>query len=84
VKIEANKDTVVRGNPYSVTITGVPNAEYYLWAKGTGSMTGQPDDQPPMILDAQDAVKQDVNAGPYEIGKYHLHTGTYRFRMVLR
>ncbi|PWR73663.1 PGF-CTERM sorting domain-containing protein [Methanospirillum stamsii] len=75
VKIEANKDTVVRGNPFSVTITGVPNAEYYVWAKGTGSMTGQPDDQPPMILDAQVDVKQDAAAGPYEIGKYQYEGG---------
>jgi len=75
VKIEANKDTVVRGNPFSVTITGVPNAEYYLWTKGTGSMTGMPDDQPPMILSAQSNVKQDAAAGPYEIGKYQYEGG---------
>ena len=75
VKIEANKDTVVRGNPYSVTITGVPNADYYLWAKGTGSMTGLPDDQPPMILDTQSNVAQDPPAGPYEIGKYQYEGG---------
>ncbi|MDD1724491.1 MAG: DUF3821 domain-containing protein, partial [Methanospirillum sp.] len=75
VKIEANKDTVVRGNPFSVTITGVPNAEYYVWAKGTGSMTGLSDDQPPMILDAQVDVKQDAAAGPYEIGKYQYEGG---------
>ena len=75
VKIEANKDTVVRGNPFSVTITGVPNAEYYVWAKGTGSMTGQPDDQPPMILSSQVDVKQDAAAGPYEIGKYQYEGG---------
>jgi len=75
VKIEANKDTVVRGNPFSVTITGVPNAEYYVWAKGTGSMTGLSDDQPPMILDTQVDVKQDPAAGPYEIGKYQYEGG---------
>nr|MBP9008061.1 PGF-CTERM sorting domain-containing protein [Methanospirillum sp.] len=75
VKIEANKDTVVRGNPFSVTITGVPNAEYYVWAKGSGSMTGQPDDQPPMILSTQADVKQDAAAGPYEIGKYQYEGG---------
>ena len=75
VKIEANKDTVVRGNAYSVTITGVPNADYYLWAKGTGSMTGLPDDQPPMILDSQSNVAQDPVAGPYEIGKYQYEGG---------
>jgi len=75
VKIEANKDTVVRGNPFSVTITGVPNADYYLWVKGTNSMTGLPDDQPPMILDTQVDVKQDPAAGPYDIGKYQYEGG---------
>ena len=40
VKIEASKDSVVRGNPFAVTITGKPNSAYYLWVKGTGSMTG--------------------------------------------
>jgi len=75
VKIEANKDTVVRGNPFSVTITGVPNAGYYVWVKGTGSMTGLPDDQPPMILDTQVDVAQDPAAGPYDIGKYQYEGG---------
>lgn len=75
VKIEANKDTVVRGNPFSVTITGVPNAEYYVWAKGSSSMSGLPDDQPPMILSVQDNVKQDDPAGPYEIGKWQYEGG---------
>jgi trimeric autotransporter adhesin len=75
VKIEANKDTVVRGNPFSITITGVPNAEYIVWVKGTNSMTGASGDQPPMILTAQDGAKQDDPAGPYEIGKYQYEGG---------
>jgi len=75
VKIEANKDTVVRGNPFSVTITGVPNAEYVLWVKGSSSMTGATGDQPPMILTVQDGTKQDDPAGPYEIGKYQYEGG---------
>ena len=75
VKIEANKDTVVRGNPFSVTITGVPNAEYIVWVKGTNSMTGASTDQPPMILTTQDGTKQDDPAGPYEIGKYQYEGG---------
>jgi PGF-CTERM protein len=75
VKIEANKDTVVRGNPFSVTITGVPNAEYYLWVKGTNSMSGASGDQPPMILTLQDGISQDDIAGPYEIGKYQYEGG---------
>ena len=49
VKIEANKDTVTRSKPFSVTITGKPATFYWVWLKGTGSMTGAQDDQPPMI-----------------------------------
>lgn len=75
VKIEANKDTVVRGNSFSVTVTGVPSAEYLLWVKGSNSLTGQSGDQPPQILNIQDGVKQDDPAGPYEIGKYQYEGG---------
>ena len=61
VKIEANKDSVVRGNPFSVTITGRPNQAYFLWVKGTGSMTGSQSgrDQPPFLTANQDSLKQD-------------------------
>nr|WP_319540615.1 MEMAR_RS02690 family S-layer glycoprotein [uncultured Methanospirillum sp.] len=75
VKIESNKDSIVRGNSFSVTITGVPSTQYILWVKGTSSMTGATGDQPPMILTAQDNVKQDDPAGPYEIGKYQYEGG---------
>ncbi|HWQ63536.1 MAG TPA: MEMAR_RS02690 family S-layer glycoprotein [Methanospirillum sp.] len=75
VKIESNKDSVVRGNTFSVTITGVPSTQYILWVKGTNSMTGLSGDQPPMILTTQDNVKQDDPAGPYEIGKYQYEGG---------
>ena len=70
VKIEASKDSVVRGNPFSVTITGKPNSAYYLWVKGTGSMTGSTLDQPPSIVLSQDNVKMDPVAGPWPIGQY--------------
>ena len=70
VKIEASKDSVVRGNPFAVTITGKPNSAYYLWVKGTGSMTGSTLDQPPSIVLSQDTVKKDPVAGPWPIGQY--------------
>jgi PGF-CTERM protein len=60
VKIEASKDSIVRGNPFSVTITGRPNSAYYLWVKGTSSMSGMTTDQPPRIVLDQDSVKQDT------------------------
>jgi PGF-CTERM protein len=48
VKIVANKESVVRSKPFSVTITGRPLTTYWVWVKGTSSMTGLWDDQPPM------------------------------------
>ena len=42
VKIEANKDTVVRSKPFSITVTGKPNTQYHVWVKGTRSMSGAP------------------------------------------
>jgi len=49
VKITANKDTVTRSKPFSVTVTGKPATFYWVWVKGTSQMTGFFDDQPPMI-----------------------------------
>ncbi|MFA5414342.1 MAG: MEMAR_RS02690 family S-layer glycoprotein [Methanoregula sp.] len=61
VKITANKDSVVRSKPFSVTITGKPNTVYHLWIK-TSTMSGSYDDQPPMIAKYQAGVSQDSNA----------------------
>jgi len=70
VKIEASKDTVVRGNQFSVTVTGRANEFYYVWVSGTGTMTGGADDQPPQMAPSQDNVVNDPVAGPYTIGSY--------------
>jgi len=78
VKIEASKDVVVRGNPFSVTITGRPNTEYYLWVKGTGQMTGAALDQPPLLVASQKDVTNDPKTGPYTIGSYQYEGGAGR------
>jgi trimeric autotransporter adhesin len=70
VKIEASKDSVVRGNPFAVTITGKPNSAYYLWLKGTGSMSGNALDEPPSMVLSQDNVVMDPINGPWPIGQY--------------
>ncbi|MCU0629256.1 MAG: DUF3821 domain-containing protein, partial [Methanoregulaceae archaeon] len=70
VKIEASKDTVVRGNQFSVTVTGRANEFYYVWVKGTGTMSGLAGDQPPLMAANQDNVANDPVAGPYTIGAY--------------
>ena len=64
IKIEANKDSVVRSKPFSVTVTGKPLQAYHMWIKGTASMKGGYDDQPPMLTLYQSGVAQDpFNAG---------------------
>lgn len=75
VTIEASKDSVVRGNPFSVTVTGRPNSRYYLWVTRTSTMSGDHHDQPPMIAPDQDAVFLDPPPGPYEIGSYMFQGG---------
>jgi trimeric autotransporter adhesin len=60
VKIEANKDSVVRSKPFSITVTGKPTTMYHLWVKGTSSMDGGYDNQPPMVKLYQTGVAQDA------------------------
>ncbi|HVP94908.1 MAG TPA: MEMAR_RS02690 family S-layer glycoprotein [Methanoregulaceae archaeon] len=74
VKIQASKDSVVRGNPFSVTITGRPNTAYYLWVKGTSSMSGNNTDAPPFIAASQDNVAQD-QPNNIVIGQYQYQGG---------
>jgi len=72
VKIEANKDTVVRSNDFSVTITGKPSTYYFVWVKGVTNMgvTGETDDMPPMIVQFQQDVSNDPIVGPKYNGLY--------------
>jgi len=78
VKVEASKDVVVRGNPFSVTVTGRPNTYYAIWVKGTGQMTGLATDQPPLMLADQKDVTNDPIGGPYDIGTYAYEGGAGR------
>jgi hypothetical protein len=59
VKIQANKDSVVRSKVFSVTITGKAGVPYHVWVKGTNTMSGAYDDQPPYITPNQLGVYQD-------------------------
>ncbi|MFA4825706.1 MAG: MEMAR_RS02690 family S-layer glycoprotein [Methanoregula sp.] len=60
VKIEANKDSVVRSKTFSVTVTGKPATFYYVWVKGTSAMNSAYDNQPPMVNINQELVYMDV------------------------
>jgi PGF-CTERM protein len=81
VKVEANKDSVVRSKPFSVTVTGKPKTTYYVWVKGTGTMTGAYDNQPPMANLNQEGVFMDSNlAGTVSTGKLLNHPiGDYAY-----
>jgi hypothetical protein len=75
VKLEANKDSLTRGQSFSVTITGMPNSLYYLWVKDTSGLTGGNDNQAPMIVLSQVGVTLDPASGPYPIGSYQYQDG---------
>ena len=83
VAISANVNSVVRSKPFSVTITGKPNAVYHLWVKGVSTMDGTYDNQPPIITQNQAGIAQDpiitnnarfVPAAPYS-GAYTYQNG---------
>jgi PGF-CTERM protein len=59
VKITANKDSVVRSKPFSVTIVGKPSATYCVWVKGSKTLGDSLDNQPPMITPFQAGVTAD-------------------------
>jgi len=66
VKIEANKDSVVRSKPFSVTITGKPSATYCVWLKGVSSLDSGLNDQPPLLTPFQAGVTAgDATCGAY-------------------
>jgi len=86
VALSANVNTVVRSKPFSVTITGKPNAVYHLWVKGTNAMSGMYNSQPPYITPNQAGVIQDnsttgpvANLGPFtpsiDNGNYYIENG---------
>ncbi len=74
VSAVSNVPEVIRGNPFTVTITGLPGADYYLWVSNTGSMSGDPGNQPPFISPSQEGVRMDPAEGPYTIGSYLIPT----------
>jgi len=60
VKIEANKDSVVRSKAFSITVTGKPNTVYHVWIKGVSTLGNSYDNQPPTITANQVGVKMDT------------------------
>jgi len=70
--------SVTRSQTFTVTIAGTPFATYYVWLKGTFSMSGEPGDQPPLVVANQENVVQDQPGGPYTIGSYQYYNGGSR------
>jgi PGF-CTERM protein len=63
VSITANKDSVVRTKPFSVTIVGKPSGFYNVWVKNTnGLVLGDYDNSPPIVTKFQDKVIPGNNA----------------------
>ncbi|MFA6332553.1 MAG: MEMAR_RS02690 family S-layer glycoprotein, partial [Methanoregula sp.] len=83
VKIEANKDSVVRSKSFSVTVTGKPSTTYYVWVKGTSAMDSSYDNQAPMTALNQekvyndDAIKAGASPATHPIGDYQYDNGAY-------
>ena len=67
--------SVTRGSTFTLTIDGKPLTAYYVWFKGTFSMTGKPGDQPPVIVANTENVVFDPDEGPYVIGSYRFYNG---------
>ncbi|MCX6689234.1 MAG: hypothetical protein NTZ39_06055, partial [Methanoregula sp.] len=60
---------------FAITVTGRPNTPYYIWLTRTWSLSGNPGDQPPVIVSYQVPVTQDPPDGPYTIGSYAYYNG---------
>lgn len=72
---EAGSDVVTHGNIFAITVTGRPNTPYYIWLTRTWSLSGNPGDQPPVIVSYQVPVTQDPPDEPYIIGSYAYYNG---------
>ncbi len=68
--IESNKDSVIRGNNFVVTITGESQTTYYVYVKKAGSLAGG---EYPVIAPGQPGVSQAFVQTGDEIGP----AGTY-------
>jgi hypothetical protein len=71
----SDSDTLTRGGQFTVTVTGDPNTAYYLWLTRTFSMSGEPYDQPPVLIGSTLGLEQDPAGGPYTIGSYAFYNG---------
>ncbi|OPY38206.1 MAG: hypothetical protein A4E35_00628 [Methanoregula sp. PtaU1.Bin051] len=68
-------DSLTRGSMFTISIAGKPNTPYHVWFTRTFAMTGEPGDQPPVIVGNTERVEFDPDGGPYVIGSYQYSGG---------
>lgn len=73
--VSAADTGLTRGSRFSVSVTGTPNTPYYVWLTRTYTMSGEPGDQPPVLLANQANIVKDPQGGPYVIGSYQFNNG---------
>jgi hypothetical protein len=71
-------DSLTRGSMFTVSIAAKPNTAYYVWFTRTFAMSGEPGDQPPVIVGNTERVEFDPAGGPYVIGSYQFRNGNGR------
>lgn len=71
-------DSLTRGSMFTVSIAGKPGTAYYVWFTRTFAMSGEPGDQPPLIVGNTVRVEFDPAGGPYVIGSYRFRNGNGR------
>ena len=71
-------DSLTRGSMFTVSIAAKPNTAYYVWFTRTFAMSGEPGDQPPVIVGYTERVEFDPAGGPYAIGSYRFRNGNGR------
>ena len=69
-----DKKIISTGEDIVLSFTGQPLKYYTIWVTNTDSMTGGPNNQPPLLLSEQENVWRDPASGPYEIGQYRCDT----------
>ena len=80
VNIRANSNSVIRGNPFVVSITGRSFSTYHLWVENTSTMTGNPGDQPPYIDPSQVGVMVNRDPGLTNSVPVFPEAGSYQFQ----
>jgi len=73
--VSAEDTGLTRGSRFTITVTGTPNTPYYVWLTRTFTMSGEPGDQPPVIVESQENIEKDPPGGPYVIGSYRINNG---------